>query len=210
MLKFFPWRKAVILLCLSLFAAACSRSAPPPALPYLSDDAVILAFGDSLTYGTGARREQAYPAILSGLIGRTVVVEANPGDKTSDGLAKFDEALDEHRPDLLILCLGGNDFLRKVPLPVTRNNMVSMIERARDQGIPVVLLAVPSPALFGLEAHPLYEELATTYQLPLENDILSEVFGNKAAKSDPLHPNAQGYAQVAEALAALLRASGAL
>src|SRR5690606_9431259 len=104
-----------ILLCLSLLAAGCSRPPLPPPLPYLSEDAVILAFGDSLTHGSGARRDQAYPAILQSLIGRTVEVEATPGDKSADGMAKLQEALDEHEPDLLILCLGGNDFLRKVP-----------------------------------------------------------------------------------------------
>ncbi len=179
-------------------------------MPYLSGDAVILAFGDSLTHGTGARREQAYPARLGELIDRNVVVEATPGDKTSDGLEKLDQALSRHEPDLLILCLGGNDFLRKVPLTVTRRNMVNMIEMARARDVPVMLLGVPSPAVFGLDAHPLYQELAAEYALPLEDEILAEVLGSKKTKSDPIHPNAQGYAEVAQAVATLLRASGAL
>lgn len=193
-----------------MFAAACSRTAAPPALPYLSADAVILAFGDSLTHGTGAGREQAYPSRLADMIGRDVVVEATPGDKTSDGLQKLDEALSRHEPDLLILCLGGNDFLRKVPLTVTRRNMVNMIEMARQRDVPVMLLGVPSPGIFGLDAHPLYQELAAEYSLPLEDEILAEVLGSKKTKSDPIHPNAQGYAQVAEAVATLLRQTGAL
>lgn len=176
----------------------------------MSEDAVILAFGDSLTHGSGARRDQAYPAILQSLIGRTVEVEATPGDKSADGMAKLQEALDEHEPDLLILCLGGNDFLRKVPLSVTRKNMVSMIELARGQGVAVMLLGVPEPALIGLKAHPLYEELADEYDLPLENEILAEVLSRSATKSDAIHPNAKGYAQVAEAVANLLRRAGAL
>ena len=176
----------------------------------MSDNAVILAFGDSLTHGTGARREQAYPARLGELIERNVVVEATPGDKTSDGVQKLDDALAQHEPELLILCLGGNDFLRKVPLSVTRKNMVNMIEMARQHEVPVMLLGVPSPAVFGLDVHPLYQELAAEYSFPLEDEVLAEVLGSNKTKADPIHPNAQGYALVAQAVASLLRETGAL
>ncbi len=170
----------------------------------------MLAFGDSLTHGSGARTEQAYPKVLARLINREVMIEATPGDKTSDGLQKLPDALDDTQPDLLLLCLGGNDFLRKVPTSTTRDNLVRMIEMARSRGIPVLLIGVPEPALLGLDSHPMYAQLAAEYQLPLENDIVADLLSDRDTKSDSIHPNAAGYALMAEAIAELMRKAGAI
>ena len=201
--------KTLILLCFALVASGCSRSSPP-SLQWIGSDGVILAFGDSLTHGSGTTPDKAYPAVLAELINRQVELEATPGDKTGDGLGKLLPALQEHQPDLLILCLGGNDFLRKVELASTRRNLQQMIEMARAQGSQVMLIGVPQPALFGLDVHPLYRELAQQYQLPLEADIVAEVLSDRDTKSDAIHPNAAGYRQMAGAIAELLREAGAI
>ncbi|MGJ8669415.1 MAG: GDSL-type esterase/lipase family protein [Oceanococcus sp.] len=203
------WKKIVILLCFSLLAAACSRETVPT-LEWISNDGVILAFGDSLTHGTGTTKDKAYPSVLAQLIDRTVAVEATPGDKTSDGLEKLAAALDEHHPNLLLLCLGGNDFLRKVDTQTTIENLQRMIAIADRKGVQVLLIGVPKPVIFGLESHPLYKELAKQYRLPLEADAIAKVLANSATKSDAFHPNADGYQLVAQAIAELLRKTGAI
>ena len=205
------WKKALILLCISLLAHAqgCAKNKPPP-LDYVLSDATILAFGDSLTHGSGTTTAQAYPAVLASLIQRKVVVEATPGDQTTAGLEKLPDALEKYQPKLLILCLGGNDFLRKIDPEITRANLQAMIEMAKAQNVPVVLIGVPKPALFGLQAHPMYQQLAKQYQLPLENEILAKVLSSRKTKSDSIHPNAQGYDLIAQALAKLLRDAGAV
>jgi acyl-CoA thioesterase I len=106
-------RRLVVALSFSVLAA-CS-DAPPPRL---GADDVVLAFGDSITYGTGARPEESYPEVLARLIGRRVVGAGVPGEVTANGLQRLPEVLDEVKPKLLLLCLGGNDMLRKVE-PVT-------------------------------------------------------------------------------------------
>ncbi|WP_300741976.1 GDSL-type esterase/lipase family protein [Trichlorobacter sp.] len=94
------------ILIMHMFLSGCSVA---PELALVPPDAVVLAFGDSLTAGTGAAPETSYPAVLSRLIGRAVVNAGIPGEVTSAGLARLDETLDREKPALVLLCLGGND-----------------------------------------------------------------------------------------------------
>jgi lysophospholipase L1-like esterase len=199
--------RIVLLGAALLLLAACSEKTRK--LPPLASDATILAFGDSLTHGTGANPGESYPEILAMLTGRTVINAGVPGETTSDGLARLPQVLEKTRPSLVILCLGGNDFLRKHPPAQTRANLERMIRMIRAENIPLVLVAVPQPALFSGSA-PLYRELATELELPLENGIVNKVLRDGDLKSDPIHPNAAGYRRIAQALADLLRKAGAI
>jgi lysophospholipase L1-like esterase len=178
-------------------------------LPRLGADDVVLAFGDSITYGTGARPEESYPEMLAQLIGRRVVGAGVPGEVTANGLQRLPEVLDEVKPKILLLCLGGNDMLRKVDPVAIEANLRTMVRIAKDRGIAVVLIAVPKPALFGGNAV-FYETIARENDLPLEGHILRDVLFDNEFKADPLHPNARGYRRLAEAIAALLRRTGAV
>ncbi|HXG29517.1 MAG TPA: arylesterase [Nevskiales bacterium] len=196
-----------VLAALLLALTACG--ADPPGLPRLASDATVLAFGDSLTYGTGAKEDESYPEVLSQIIGREVINAGVPGETTAGGLARLPRVLEEIRPDLVILCLGGNDFLRKQDPAQTRTNLERMIQMVRGAGVPLVLVAVPQPRLFS-GPPPLYRELAKAHGLPLEEEVLDDVLRDNALKSDPIHPNAAGYRRIAQALAELLRESGAI
>lgn len=187
--------------------SGCGSSTEP--LPRLSSDAVVLAFGDSLTFGTGAKPQQSYPAVLETLIGRTVINAGKPGEVSADGLRRLPREVESEEPDLVILCHGGNDFLRKLDKRKTKKNLLSMIEYLREEEIPVVMLGVPDFGLF-LNTADIYLEVAEEMAVPIEADIIPDVGGDNRLKSDHIHPNAAGYRRMAETIQALLTQNGAL
>jgi len=195
---------ASILLVLAL--AGCGER---PKLERLAPDAVVLAFGDSLTYGTGAPEDESYPAQLEKLIGRRVVRAGVPGEVTAQALARLPAALDEHAPRLLLLCIGGNDFLRQLGNPQAEKNVREMVKLAQGRGVAVLLIGTPEP---GLTVSPpaFYAGIAKEYRLPYEGGAVGEVLKDRSLKADPIHPNASGYRLIAERLAETLRESGAI
>jgi lysophospholipase L1-like esterase len=195
-----------LLAALLLAAPGCGQQAK---LPPLAADAVVLAFGDSLTFGTGANERESYPAQLARLIGRRVVREGVPGEVSSAGLARLPSALDEHQPKLLLLCHGGNDFLQRQSKQTAAENVRAMIRLAKSRGIQVLLIGTPEP---GLTVTPpdFYGEIAKEFRIPYEGDVLTKILRDSSLKSDQVHPNAQGYRLMAERVAELLRKSGAI
>ncbi len=169
----------------------------------------MLAFGDSLTYGTGAAEAESYPAQLEQLIGRRVVRAGVPGEVTAQALARLPEVLDEHAPRLLLLCIGGNDFLRRRGNAQAEQNVRAMVKLARSRGIDVLLIGTPEP---GLTVSPpaFYDAIAGELGVPYEGQVIGEVLRDASLKSDPIHPNARGYRLIAERVAAALRESGAI
>ena len=189
-----------------LLIAGCGERAKLERLP---NDAVLLAFGDSLIFGTGAAEDESYPAQLEKLIGRRVVRAGVPGEVTAHALERLPDALDEHAPRLLLLCICGNDFLRRLGNQQAERNVREMVKLARNRGVAVLLIGTPEP---GLTVSPpaFYAGIAKEYRLPYEEAIMGQVLKDNNLKSDPIHPNARGYRVIAEKLAERLKQSGAL
>ena len=186
--------------------SGCSE---PPSLKPLTADAVILAFGDSLTYGTGAEPEESYPEVLAQRIGRNVVNAGIPGEVSADGLERLPELLSEVNPSLVILIHGGNDLLQRKNKPAAAKNIIAMIELIRGSGAQVVMAGVPDFGLF-LSTAKLYLEIAEQHSVPIEAEILPSVLSDLNKKSDTVHPNADGYRELAIAMETLLKDNGAL
>jgi lysophospholipase L1-like esterase len=192
---------------LAALLAGCGSKVPQ--LARISAGDVIVAFGDSLTYGTGAAEHESYPAVLAQLIGRKVVSSGVPGELTSQALQRLPAVLGEHQPKLVIVCLGGNDMLRKANEAETISNLRAIVRKVREGGAHAVLVGVPRPALL-TSAPKFYEEIAKEFGIPYEGATVTGVLYRPEYKSDPIHPNAQGYRKIAEALAELLRKAGAV
>jgi acyl-CoA thioesterase-1 len=196
------WLPLLIALC-----GGCGGKSPQ--LAKLGANDVIVAFGDSLTYGTGAAEHESYPAVLAQLIGRNVVRAGVPGEVTAQGLQRLPEVLDEHKPKLVIVCLGGNDMLRQVSEAEIVANLRAISRKVKESGAQMVLVGVPRPALL-TSAPKYYEQIAQEFGVPYEGTTVTGVLYKSELRSDRIHPNAQGYRKIAEALAALLRKAGAV
>jgi len=138
-----------------------------------------------------------------------------PGDTSAEGLTRLPRLLEKYQPALLMIELGGNDFLRNINISQTEANLRAIIQAAQSKNIQTVLIAIPEnqpvkAALGGLSDHPIYPKLAEENNIPLVEDIFSDVLSINALKADYIHPNAEGYKVVEEELRAALNEFGLL
>ncbi len=174
----------------------------------------VLALGDSLTFGTGASAETSYPTVLAGLTGWNVVNAGVPGDTSAQALARLPALLAEHQPKLVIVSIGGNDFLRKLPESDTRTHVHAICKQSLDAGAQVLLVAVPratvAAALGQMTDHALYAEVAKDLKIPLQREAWGEVLAQPDLRADAVHANARGYAQFARSVQGTAAAVGLL
>ena len=175
--------------------------------------AIVLILGDSLSYGTGANAGEDYPSLLAKTTAWKIINEGVPGDTTAGGLERLPALLEQHQPKLLIVELGGNDFLHNVPQTKTMANLKAILAHAKSVGVPTVLVAIPEvsalrAAVGSLQDHPLYEKLAQETATPLISEVFSEVLSDRELKADQIHANAKGYVVVSEKLGEKLKELG--
>ncbi len=204
-------RRLIAAVALAPLLAACGRKATRHAT--VPAGATVLAVGDSLTYGTGAAADAAYPARLAGLTGWNMVNAGVPANTSAQARERLPGLLAAHAPRLVLLSIGGNDFLRQVPEAETRRHIAAMLDEIRVAGAQAVLIAVPRPtvaaALLGaLDDHPLYDVLAGTRSVPLFASGWAEILSDASLKSDRIHANAAGYERFARELHGFLREAG--
>ena len=191
-----------------VLATGCSKKSKPQgkALP---KEAVLLCLGDSLTYGYGATAGTGYPQQLEQLTGYVTKNAGINGDTAEGALARLPALLQENTPGRVLISIGGNDFLRNLPLERTRAALKSLVQTAAA-GAQVVLIAEPKPVALSavtssLKDHEVYAEVAKETGTPLFSDGWSYVLSRSELRSDQIHANAEGYKVFAERLAAWLR-----
>ena len=203
-------RRTFLLGAGALLLTACGRKSARTHAK-IPEGSTVLALGDSLTFGYGANPGESYPAQLQKLTGWNIVNGGVSGDTSAQALSRL-PALLARKPKLVIVGIGGNDFLRKVPEEQTHANIAKIIETVQKENIPAVLVGVPHitlGALFGhLSDHPLYEDLSEEYGIPLFGGAWAEILGDNNPKSDQIHANGKGYRKFAEDLNQFLRKQG--
>jgi lysophospholipase L1-like esterase len=165
---------------------------------------VVVFFGDSITQGYGVRPEESYPSLVAKELGLTFVNAGVPGDTMAAGLARMERDVLAHRPRLTLVEFGGNDFLRRVPLPETLNSLDAIVKTLIARGMMVVILEV-NVGLMGDSYLEGYRAVAKRYGAVLVEDVMKGILGDPDLKVDGIHPNAQGHRLIAERVVRALR-----
>ncbi|MEM8562225.1 MAG: GDSL-type esterase/lipase family protein [Pseudomonadota bacterium] len=181
----------------------------------LTPGATVLAFGDSVTVGVGAKAGKDYPSQLAAMTGLKVVNAGVSGDTARAAGSRLGPLLAQHQPELVIIELGGNDFLRKTSASQVKEFLRDMIVEAQGSGAQVMLVAVPGLSLLrasigALVDSDIYGQLSEEEGVILVPDVFSNVLSDSSLRADEIHPNAAGYAQLAQGINAVLIDSGLL
>ena len=198
-----PTRRRLLLAAIAAtLLPACGRKTKGHSIPAGS---VVLALGDSLTQGVGTSSPaHAWPAVFERLSGWRVVNGGVSGDTSDMALARLPALLREHRPQLVIVSIGGNDFLHQQSGAATRANIRAIVQQSQSAGAQVLLVAEPQPsiaaALGRVSDHPMFAELAGELRVPLLENAWSDIPSDEKLRSDRIHANDAGYEQFARTL----------
>jgi acyl-CoA thioesterase-1 len=190
----------VAVLPLLLYFTACGGGPYDSIRNLRSTGEKVICFGDSLTEGVGGGEGEDYPAVLAQKLGVAVINAGRRGDTTAEALTRITQDVLEKSPRLVIVLLGGNDFLRQVPLGETRKNLAEIV-RQIQAGDAMVAIAGVRLGLFADEYGALFEEIASQAGALYVPDVLDGILSDVKLRSDPIHPNAAGYRLVAERVA---------
>lgn len=176
-------------------SVACPLGAEPSAAD--DDRRTILVVGDSISAGYGMAMEEGWVNLLrQKLAGSARVVNASiTGDTTAGGLARLPKTLAVHRPDVVVIELGGNDGLRGYPIRHIRENLLAMARAVAAAGAKPVLAGMRLPPSYGRYAesfHRIYFDVAAALDVPLVPFLLEGVATDEALmQRDGIHPGAE-------------------
>lgn len=193
----------IILIIIALVAFFTYWFWPSPKIKNLpSQGTDIVAFGDSLVAGVGATPGKNFVSLLSAKLGINIINRGRSGETTGEGLNRVSEAIGDS-PRAVILLLGGNDALRRIPVDQTFNNLRQVIEKIQAKGAVVVLLGVRGGLLSDKYSSG-FKKLAKETGSLFVSDVLDGLFGHPDLMSDEIHPNDKGYAIIANRVAPVI------
>lgn len=157
----------------------------------------IIAFGDSLTRGTGAGPGEDYPTLLTKLSGVPVINAGAPGETSGDALARLERDVLRRDPKIVIVFFGGNDMLQRVPTEVTVRNVTEIVRRIHDRGALTILVGMNGPPMMGgLNSE--FQKIARDEGAEFVSNAMRGIIDNPKLKTDQVHPNAAGYRIIAD------------
>ena len=189
--------------CITVFAA-CGAGKFDHIRNLRSNGEAVICFGDSLTEGVGAEADEDYPSVLSSQLGVVVTNAGQRGDTTAQALERLSDVVLSKNPRLVIVLLGGNDFLRQLPLQETRKNLEEIVRRIQGQGS-MVAIAGMKLGLFTDEYSSIFEETARQSGALYIPQVMKGILSDSSLRSDPIHPNGAGYRLIADRVAGKIK-----
>ncbi len=193
--------KIVLVLCvaLSLSLQGCS---PSPIKNVEAQGISIVCFGDSITYGDGAKKNESYPSVLRNISGASVVNAGVSGDTTGAALKRLNKDVFPADPYLVIVELGANDFIRRIPAEKTISNLRKMVRDIQDRGAIVAIVDVSGQYDI---YHDKFKRLAKEEGCLFIPRVMEGITKNSSLKADNFHPNAAGYRVIAQRVYAQIK-----
>jgi acyl-CoA thioesterase-1 len=162
---------------------------------------VLLVVGDSISAGYGLAAGESWVGLLAARLEKEgyseqVVNASISGDTTAGGRARLPALLREHRPEVVMIELGGNDALRGGNLDATRANLDAMVKDAKDAHAKVLLVGMKVPPNYGSgyarRFEQVFEDVAKSRRVPVV-PYLFEGFGEDLSQFQPdrIHPKAE-------------------
>jgi acyl-CoA thioesterase-1 len=177
-------------------------------LPWTVSAKTIVVLGDSISAGFGIEVQKGWVALLQNRLAAqhspyVISNESISGDTSAGGLARIDDALRRHKPQIVLIELGANDGLRGLSPEAMKANLTEMVKRAEKSGAKVLLLAMKIPPNYGKRYiemfYNIYPQLAAELKVPYVPFILEDVaLKTELMQADGLHPNALAQPIVAE------------
>ena len=190
--------------CVVLLLAACGGDDYRNIRNLRSAGEAIVCFGDSLTEGVGADGGEDYPSVLSRQLGFPIVNAGHRGDTTAQALERLSDSVLSRNPRLVIVLLGGNDFLRQLPRAESRKNLAEIVQRIQQQGTMVAIAGIRL-GLFTDEFAAIYEDTAKEFGALYIPEVMKGILSDGKLKSDAIHPNGAGYRLIAERITEKVR-----
>lgn len=162
-----------------------------------SDGKNLICFGNSITAGTGTKKEYSYPSLLKKKLSIPVINAGVSGDTTAQALKRIEEDVLQRNPQIVIIELGGNDFLGNVPEEETINNLSKIVTKVQKAGAIAVLVEIKT-GFFKNKYGDDLRRIAEDKKALLIPNILEGILSNPELKSDRIHPNKKGYKMIAE------------
>lgn len=166
-----------------------------------TDNPTVLVLGDSLSAGFGIERDQGWVHLLQLYLNKNghsykVINASVSGDTSRAGLSRLPLALNEHKPRIVIIALGGNDGLRGISLKEFRSNLDKMVQLSQQANARVLLCGVRVPPNLGVtyvaRFLQVYRDTSQKHDIPLVNYILKDVSSNPdLMQADGIHPGAK-------------------
>ncbi|MBM3244599.1 MAG: arylesterase [Candidatus Omnitrophica bacterium] len=157
-----------------------------------SQGEVIVCFGDSITFGYGVDAKESYPEALKKMVDMPVINAGIDGDTTKEALKRLESDVLSHKPYLVIVEFGGNDFLKKIPFADTVNNLKEIVRKIQAAGAMVAVTDISAGFLMREYRAP-YKKIAQETKAIFIPSIMGGIITNPRMKSDFFHPNADGY-----------------
>lgn len=180
----------LIILC---FICGCAPAGPYANIKNVHEAAgdSIVCLGDSITAGAGAAAGQDYPSLLKT---KLPVINAGVSGDTTQGALKRIAGVLSHRPKIVIVELGGNDYIRGAPFSETFNNLRQIIAKLQEEKAVVILIEMPLGPAYEAE----YKNLAKDRGCLLIEGLMREIFDDRSLMADEMHPNSIGYQKMAD------------